>query len=203
MVEAPAAEPPATSSDGIAGDFAPLVDASHTRLSVADSVGRTLTAPQAGRKAPPCEPADRLIGTLTHRLLQRFGFGGARTVDAGIARGLLRTDEVDGSGDAIERALATYRSLCERPDVRLLYESGDRLHEVSFTMFVDGSFVRGAIDCVVRTSADGLTVLEFKTGRPRDEHRAQLDLYRRAVEQLFPGCRVDARLIYADEVRAS
>ena len=64
---------------------------------------------------------------------------------------------------------------------------------------MDGTLVRGTIDCVVRSASDRMTVLEFKTGRPRDEHRLQLDVYRRAAERLFPGCAIDARLVYADE----
>jgi hypothetical protein len=111
---------------------------------------------------------------------------------------LLRSDELD-EGETIDRAVVTYRALCERPDLKTLYESGDRLHEVPFTMLVDGTFVRGAIDCLIRTAADSFTLLEFKTGRGRDEHHEQLDVYRRAAEQIFPGCRIEARLVYADE----
>jgi ATP-dependent exoDNAse (exonuclease V) beta subunit len=53
------------------------------------------------------------------------------------------------------------------------------------------------VDCLVQTASDRFTVLEFKTGRERPEHRAQIDLYQRAMQQVFPGCKVDARLIYA------
>ena len=69
-------------------------------------------------------------------------------------------------------------------------------------MAVAGRIVRGTIDCLI-TSNEKVTVLEFKTGRPRDEHRLQLDLYRQAAERLFPDCAVDGRLVYADEVAAS
>jgi ATP-dependent exoDNAse (exonuclease V) beta subunit len=67
-------------------------------------------------------------------------------------------------------------------------------------MCVDGRIVRGAIDCLIRTAPDRITVLEFKTGRRRDEDQIQLDLYRRAAERLFPGAAIDARLVYAAEV---
>lgn len=102
-----------------------------------------------------------------------------------------------GAADLARRAADAYRAICGRPDLRAIYEAGERLHEVPFTMRVDGAFVRGTIDCLVRSEADRMTVLEFKTGRPRDEHRLQLDIYRRAAERLFPGCAVDARLVYA------
>jgi ATP-dependent helicase/nuclease subunit A len=165
-------------------DITPLVDQGSARRGTA-APGRSFSN------------SARLVGTLTHRLLERFGFGGGVAVDADLARGLLRPDELD-EGDTIDIALSAYRALCERPDLKALYEGGDRLHEVPFTMFVDGSFVRGSIDCLVRTAADSLTLLEFKTGRARDDHRAQLDVYRRAAERLFPGCRIDARLVYAE-----
>jgi ATP-dependent exoDNAse (exonuclease V) beta subunit len=74
--------------------------------------------------------------------------------------------------------------------------AGDRLHEVPFTMRLDEAVTRGTIDCLVRTAPGRMTVLEFKTGRPRDDHRIQLDLYRRAAERLFPGTSVDAHLVY-------
>jgi ATP-dependent exoDNAse (exonuclease V) beta subunit len=82
--------------------------------------------------------------------------------------------------------------------VRSLYASGDTLHEVPFTMLAEGTWLRGTIDCLVRHGQHHLTVLEFKTGRPRPEHEAQVDLYRRAAAQMFPGCVIDARLVYAD-----
>jgi hypothetical protein len=44
-----------------------------------------------------------------------------------------------------------------------------------------------------------VTVLEFKTGRPRPEHERQADLYRQAAEAIFPGAPVESRLIYVAE----
>ena len=66
-------------------------------------------------------------------------------------------------------------------------------------MRLDGVMLRGTIDCLIRTASDRVTVLEFKTGRPRDDHRVQLDLYRQAAERLFPGLSVDTRLVYPGE----
>ena len=51
------------------------------------------------------------------------------------------------------------------------------------TMRVGSEIVHGAIDCLVQTSSDEMTILEFKTGRPSGEHQAQLDIYRRAAER--------------------
>ena len=97
----------------------------------------------------------------------------------------------------LDAAAATYAAMCARDDVRALYMSGKKLHEVPFTMAVDGRILRGTVDCLVQTAPDRFTVLEFKTGRERPEHRAQVELYQRAMQQVFPDCVVDARLVYA------
>jgi hypothetical protein len=44
-----------------------------------------------------------------------------------------------------------------------------------------------------------VTILEFKTGRPRPKHAAQTALYKRAAEHIFSGAIVDARLVYVAE----
>jgi hypothetical protein len=44
-----------------------------------------------------------------------------------------------------------------------------------------------------------VTVLEFKTGRPRPEHERQAELYRLAAEALFPGADVETQLVYVAE----
>ena len=92
-----------------------------------------------------------------------------------------------------------YRSICARSDIRDLFGDRERLHEVPFTMRVEGRIVRGVIDCVVRTAPGRITVLEFKTGCRRDGDDVQLDVYRRAAERLFPGEVIDAQLVYAAE----
>ena len=98
----------------------------------------------------------------------------------------------------IRTTVRAYRIISDRGDVRSLYSSGERWHEVPFTMRFGGGFLRGTIDCIVRVS-DTLTILEFKTGVQRPQHRAQVDLYRRAVEQLFPGMAVNTALVYAND----
>ena len=198
-------------------DFAPLahtasantalVDRAPTPRTVASAVaeargltGRHVLAAERGQ-------SDRIVGTLVHRMLQRFGFDlrGGKTLTRLTALRLLGPEE--SAAASVERTAAEladaavegYRSICGRPDIRALYADGVRLHEVPFTMRLDGAVLRGRIDCLIRTSSDRMMVLEFKTGRPRDDHRVQLDLYRRAAERLFPGLSVDARLVYPGE----
>jgi ATP-dependent helicase/nuclease subunit A len=178
-------------------DFEPLRDPSIARESIVAAVGVT---GMPGLDAPGAH-SDRAVGTIVHRLLERHGLAAtvhreevSRTIDR-----WLRPDELEGIDDLDDvalRAARAYAAMCDRDDVRALCEEGERFHEVPFTMRDGERVLRGTIDCLVRRRDGSLTVLEFKTGRPREEHQRQLDLYCRAVEQMFPGARVDARLVY-------
>jgi ATP-dependent exoDNAse (exonuclease V) beta subunit len=153
---------------------------------------------QLNRSAPA---SDRVVGTLVHRLLQRFGFADL-TVETirDVAARLLRRDEIDDGDDVdalVNAAVDAYTAICAREDVRLLYAAGRTLHEVPFTMTIDGRILRGTVDCLVETAPGRLTLLEFKTGRERPEHRAQVDLYLQAIRQVFRDSLVEAKLIYA------
>jgi ATP-dependent exoDNAse (exonuclease V) beta subunit len=149
-----------------------------------------------------------MVGSLVHRLVHRFGLNPAVEIDVRSALAMLRAEEMSAlvsartASDLAVDAIDAYRAICRRADIRALYEGGDVWHEVPFTMEREGGRVRGTIDCLIRGVDRQMTVLEFKTGRPRDVHRAQLDLYRQAVERLFPDARVDAQLIYAAEASA-
>jgi ATP-dependent exoDNAse (exonuclease V) beta subunit len=180
-------------------DIAPLVDAARRRVSVGEVIA---TDPaRVGHRAAPA--SDRLTGTLVHRLLQRVGFSADVSADSmrDLARRLLRRDELDDVVEidrVVEAAIASHALICAHDDVRRLYSSGRRFHEVPFTMTLDGRLVRGTVDCVVETAPGSLTVLEFKTGRPRPEHQAQVEIYVHAMRQACPGTSIDARVIYGD-----
>jgi len=62
-------------------------------------------------------------------------------------------------------------------------------------MRLEEKVVRGTIDCLI-AAADRVTVLEFKTGKPRPQHQAQADVYRAAAQAIFPGFTVESRLVY-------
>ena len=181
----------------------PLIDLAPARLSVASVVS---TETERGRSERTPATSSRFVGTLVHRLLQRIGVGdpggGIRDAQAirDIAMRLVRRDEVDDLGDlqhVVDAAVAAYESLCAREDVRVLYQAGRALHEVPFTMSIDGRIVRGSFDCVVETAPGAFTLLEFKTGRERLEDRRQVELYLQALRYLFPGASIEARVVYA------
>jgi ATP-dependent helicase/nuclease subunit A len=185
-------------ASAVPSDFVPLSDASIPRVSVADAAADT----RVTLVADDGRDSDRLIGTLVHRLLQRIGLASGIEDDALQAwlMTLLRDDEATGIDDRASlwrAATAAYRALSEHGEVRSIYLSGDALHEVPFTVLVEGRVVRGTIDCLVRGRDGAVTVLEFKTGRARPEHAAQAEVYRLAAAALFPGVAVTARLVYA------
>jgi hypothetical protein len=122
--------------------------------------------------------ADRLVGSLVHRLLDRVGLDAdlERAALADMAGTLLRADELgdlDSVDEVTRLAADAFRAVCTRADVR-----------VRLIRMPDGPVV----------------VLEFKSGRPRPEHRLQLEMYRRAAAQIFPDAVIESLLVYTDEV---
>ncbi len=57
--------------------------------------------------------------------------------------------------------------------------------------------LRGSIDCLIRKPDGSVLVIEFKSGQRQPAHQAQLDSYIEAAQLMFPGSRVEGRLIYA------
>jgi ATP-dependent helicase/nuclease subunit A len=146
--------------------------------------------------------SDALVGTLVHRLLQRLGVSGAadvETVEAAARRAVRPTDNLTDADlrAVVGRAARLYQRARQHPQVVAIYGCSEVWHEVPFSTTTDGGrLVRGTIDCIAGTAGEQMTVLEFKTGRPRAWHDAQLRLYQEAVERLFPGRQVRAELVY-------
>jgi DNA helicase-2/ATP-dependent DNA helicase PcrA len=134
--------------------------------------------------------------------LQREGLAGPVS-DEWIAERLeplVRIEESIAIADRdalLGRAAAAYRAFSTNQEWRALYLSGEAFHEVPFSLRVGDRIVRGTIDCLVQAPDGGITVLEFKTGRPRSEHQVQTNLYRQAAQALFPNRRVVTQLLYA------
>jgi ATP-dependent exoDNAse (exonuclease V) beta subunit len=121
---------------------------------------------------------------------------------ATLARHLLPLDHGLPAGEQAAiagSAVSLYRGWAARPDVTTLLAAGECHYEVPF--FYDppdrpGERVRGVIDCMVVHADGGVTVVEFKTGQPRPEHRVQADWYSRAVEAALETGPVDTRILY-------
>jgi hypothetical protein len=181
-------------------DFGPLIAHSTVRQPLAAAVADA--GEQPAREDGPA--STRLIGTLVHRLLQRLGFAADETTAKAAVRGLLHPEETfDADATVIDAAAAAYAAIASRADVRELYAAGRALHEVPFTMRLDGAWLRGTIDCVICRPDGGVTVLEFKTGRPRPEHARQVELYRQAAARLFQDANAGTYLVYSGEAAAT
>ncbi|MBM3778967.1 MAG: hypothetical protein FJW23_12170 [Acidimicrobiia bacterium] len=156
----------------------------------------------AGHARSGIEP-DRIAGALVHRLIERFGLDAALD-EATVSRWqeeLLGPDEAPGV-DRVQlarRAVRAYRAVSQREDVRACLARGVAFHEVPVTVSIDGGRRRGRIDCLVRAADGGITLLEFKCGRPGAQDQRQVEAYREAARRLFPEAPVDALLVYAGD----
>ena len=132
--------------------------------------------------------SDRLLGIVIHRMFEHAdSFAGADAVQAAaLCRRLLREEELialhDPEAFAADAARIWVRAHA-RADVQEALSGDARFYEVPFSLRDECGIVRGTIDCLVQ-KADGVVVLELKTGRPRSGHRLQLELYVRAARQL-------------------
>jgi len=149
----------------------------------------------------PSAPA-RVVGSLVHEALAAWRFPDEPSTDPG--QGFERWAEARARGYGITdpRELADAVRQCGRMLVRFqthpLYREMDeaerRLHEVPYSVTVDGKIESGIIDALYLREG-GWTVAEFKTDRVKDEayfekllkredYLAQAERYAKAVERL-------------------
>ncbi len=179
-----------------------------TPISPARPAPIAATAASAGPAPADSRPdvtaaADRLAGTLVHRLLPRALPPDAdeRSVADAMAALIRAGDLVDVADPAavVAAAVASYGRLRRHPDVLAALAAGTCYFEVPFSYARPdgaGTLVRGVIDCLVVAPDGGVTVLEFKTGRPRPEHDEQAKTYLAAIRAAFGTDRVEIKIIY-------
>ena len=180
-------------------DFEPVVEEAPRRRSAGAIVARSDFPSSDVREG---EASDLLVGLVVHRLLQRFGM----TADIN-DHDLTSTVELlvrrDGDPESVAdpeitgRIIARFEALRRQQKLRAVYDAGDVFHEVPFTFSSEGHIVRGAIDCLIRQADGSVCILEFKTGRRREEHQRQAELYRRAAAAVFPEVPVTVDVVYA------
>ncbi|MEO8482340.1 MAG: UvrD-helicase domain-containing protein [Acidobacteriota bacterium] len=135
---------------------------------------------------------DRLVGTVVHRMFQRRVDADQLDEDLYQAASRLMRPidlvDVDDPRATAVAAASAYRALRGRADVATVLASGACHYEVPVSFVAPGkpdARVRGTVDCLVAGTDGTLTVLEFKTGRPRPEHERQVALYAQALEAAF------------------
>jgi hypothetical protein len=199
-------------------DVDPLIDTIGDRHVGAAAYARSLTP---GFAEEPGVPADgpagldpALVGTIVHRLFQVSRHEASS--DAGWLAERTRAfvagrDDATGanSAEAVAAAVEAFLRLRRRTDVASLVDDAVCEYEMPFSLRLAAPggggttgppvVVRGSIDCVARRHDGTITVLELKTGRRREWHQHQLDLYVRATRCLFPDAAVEGRLVYLED----
>lgn len=171
------------------------------------SARRAVTTEALGGAAASVEASDPraddlVVGRLVHRLLavSRRGRGSAG-LEATV-RALAGPDDIELLDDeAIASVIRLHAAVLEDPQLRAWLSRPDTRFEVPVTLRLPDAegahaLVRGTIDALV-TLDDAIVVIEFKTGARRAWHERQLALYVDAVSALWPGRRVEGRLVYA------
>ena len=184
-------------------DFLPVADASRSR----SSVGALVSSELSGVHASVGAQSDLVVGLLVHRLLQRFGMTGdldPSIVETKVAE-LIRASGIDDE-DALpvsREAISRFHTLRRHPRLQVDYETGEVFHEVPFTLSADGQMIRGAIDCLIRRPDGSIRLLEFKTGRRREQDTLQAEIYRRAAAAIFPDHVIEMDVLYTHDVAES
>ena len=178
------------------------VGASIRRVRVTDIATHTREGGSQNHEGPVLD-AELVVGRAVHRLLAR---GDGAADDATLRRRVIAAldpDEraiVHGDVALPSRVVALVRSVWSDASLCRALTSPEARFEVPIVFRHEAGgdvrLVRGTVDCVVPFD-DGVLVLEFKTGRPQPAHRRQLDLYVDAVRAMWPGTRVDGRLVHA------
>ena len=149
------------------------------------------------------EGSDRLLGTVVHRLFQRaidpaLDEQAIARVVSTLVRPAEMVDIEDREAFAVTAAMM-FKRLRSRDDIAALLAVGECLYEVPFTFASPERpdvRVRGIIDCVVLTPG-GATIVEFKTGVPRSEHRDQVAFYAEALRTVLGIGSIDLKIVYA------
>jgi hypothetical protein len=199
-------------------DFQPLLDvtsdprmgaAAYAMATLAGDADEPLTEVSPG--APGADPT--LVGTVVHRLFQ--GSHGLSALDPLILAARAKTflagreeDPESTRSGLVGVAVDAFLRLRRRQEVADLIDDATCYYEVPFSLCLwqtteagaSGAkvIVRGSIDCLAQQRDGRVIVVEFKTGRHRAWHAAQIALYVLATRSMFPGSPVEGRLIYLD-----
>lgn len=148
--------------------------------------------------------SDVLAGRTVHRLFRAGLSADAPAEDVvAVARRLISFDERAPLGDDVawlQGVARAFGALRAQADVRAALATADVHYEVPFSMRVEGDppiIVHGVVDALAFQPDGRVVVVEFKTGRPADWHKAQIALYEDAARRLFPGRPVTSLLAYS------
>jgi hypothetical protein len=163
------------------------------------------------RRSDRSPGAERLAGTLVHRLFQRRISVQPVAEIAEVARQLIQPEEWGEAGDTVDLAqvasdaASMFLHMRDRPDVADLLASSECYYEVPFSCRLPGestfrggpgAIVRGSIDCLALASDGRVVIVEFKTGQRRPAHATQVAVYREAMQAVWPNRIVETLVVY-------
>ena len=187
----PPASPAVVTSDD---DFGPLRFSTVAARNVSD-LTRDDATPASGSDGAPERVTARAIGSLVHRAAA----AGALATSAGRRAALVAA--LGGAvGDEVRvAALGALERLAARPDVQELFSAPVVQHEVALSWPApDGTTLRAVVDAVICRADGSMTLVEFKTGAPREADDRQLQAYIGGVQRLVPTTPLDGRIIRLD-----
>ena len=167
--------------------------------------GAELTASVEGDAVSPEAATRRLIGELSHALLQHLPDCDSAHRQTAAKRYL------DWRGawlsEAERREIAgRVIAVIENERFAMLFGPGSAAEVDIVATLENGLSVAGRIDRLAVTESDVL-IADFKAGRPRDalyeDHLRQLALYRAAVAQLYPGRMVRCLIVWVQNASVS
>ena len=184
-------------------DLTPLEQRSRRIVAATDA----LPPPPAGRTRPTRAKsdaaADRVVGTVVHRLLQRQ-LDPALNASAVSRRALALLAEADlvdvkDPSAVADQAARLFVGLRENSELKAALADGDAYYEVPFSWAPPDQpdrLVRGVVDCLVRHRDGRVTILEFKTGERRPEHERQAQQYAEAVQAALGEAEITVKILY-------
>ena len=133
-----------------------------------------------------------LVGNIIHKALEVYD---GKDLEVAFAKAV--EEYAPGNTQGTTKA----KAMLEQYVASDLYKSlsNNKLKELRFALPMGDLFISGVIDCLVET-ADGLTIVDYKTGRPPQVgevplgYAYQLAIYKAAVEKLLGKKVVEAKL---------
>ena len=192
-----------------ADDFGAIVDRAGRNRSPITKGGAAGPRRQ-GARAPGSEDASGVVvGRVVHRMFQAEVRGDLPADGlAAIARGLVTADEAWTVGDLgrlAANAARVFSGMWLQPALRAVADAAECHYEIPLSVMPargkeDSSpgILRGVIDCLACLPDGRIVVVDFKTGTRREADRRQLRAYVDAVRMLYPGSRVEGRLVYPE-----
>ena len=196
-------------SPNVRVDLSPVGGTGSRRTSMTEVVESLGGGPPETAGELDIPPRPQLVGTIVHRLLQRFPRTTGRRWRADhicqVAVAARASVRVRYGSQLALRAVELYGDLGGQPDVVAL-RGQECLFEVPFSVYDPGAtdtvpvggnqVLTGAIDCLAKVGDGRVRVLEFKTGPPRPEHNVPIGAVRcrGARDVSRDGCRRSADL---------